>query len=52
MSAAKQIQILDKAVYISHSTWRGMHPTIVGQIGLSNLGMTIDLEGKLWIQTR
>ena len=55
MDMATWVQILDKAVYISHSTntlGKGTSPTIVGQTGLFNLDMATAIgEEKLWIQT-
>ena len=63
MDTETQVQILDEAVYISHSAnilRKGMNPTIlpsiwgkiVGQTGLFSFGMPTSLgEGKFWIQT-
>ena len=61
MDLATYVQILDEAVWISHSSntfGKVMHPLIlfpamgkiVGQTELFNLGMATDLgEEKLWI---
>ena len=63
MDLTTRVQILDKAVCISHSVntlGKGMNTTIippargkiVGKTGLSNLGIATNLrEGELWIQT-
>ena len=62
MNMVNQVQILDKAICIWHSTntlGKGINPTIlypavskIGQTGIFSLGMTTSLgKGKLWIQT-
>ena len=53
MESTSQVRILEEAVCIScqaNASPLSMGK-IIGQIGLYNFGMTIDLEGKFWIQT-
>ena len=55
MDTVNQVQIMDEAVYISHSTWEryesnyspSSYGQMVGQTGLFNLGMAAGQEGKL-----